>query len=207
MDVFAARVGPVLQSQAVSTYSFPKAIVADAGPLPPPVINALGPLETSGLRLSQRQTQLTAALSQAIDAASINDWSQAKQAYSAALQTMPDAPPVLRGAITHDLAIATEKSGGDVATSVKLAQDSANLFATANAYSAQVEALKTLAGIQARGGDTGGSDKTLSMAGSISATHRLFPVQLNRPPLVPIGGIHPPLASIAVINGARAGGH
>src|SRR5262249_17234495 len=92
---------------------------------------------------------------------------------------VPDAQSGMRAAVMQDLAIATEKSGGDVQAAVKMAQASADLFGTAKLFDAQVETLATLAGMQQRSNDATGSAKTLAAATTVQNEHRLFPVTVN----------------------------
>jgi hypothetical protein len=181
IDVFASKAAAVLQAQPTPTYTFPATVVGEVPGFPAPVATRLAPFQAAGLTLSAAQLQLKTSISQAYKAASSNDWTGAATAFGAALQAAPAAETAMRAAITQDLAIATEKSGGNVQTAITLAQNSADLFGTAKLYDTQVETLTTLAGMQERANDAAGSAKTLAAATALQAQHKLFPVTVGTP--------------------------
>ncbi len=86
----------------------------------------LAPFLAAGLNLSAAQLQLKTSVEQAYTAASANDWQGATTAFTAALKVVPDTQPAMRAAVMQDLAIATEKSGGNVKTAIAMAQSSAD---------------------------------------------------------------------------------
>jgi len=197
IDVFASKSAAVLQAQPTAAYTFPATFVADVAGFPAPVAAKLAPFQVIGLNLSAAQLQLRTSIQQAYRAASANDWQGAANAFTVALQAAPAAEPGMRAALMQDLALATEKSGGDTKSAIFMAQNSANLFGTAKLYEAQVETLATLAGMQARANDSAGSAKTLATATELQAQHRLFPVTVGT--LEKIGGasrvLRPPVAA------------
>jgi hypothetical protein len=178
VDVLATKIGTVLQAQPLASYAFPKMVVADAGALPGGVTQNLAAFESSGLQLSPKQALVQASAARAAEAAAANDWAGAARSFQAALDAAPPDAQAVRAALTHDLALATEKSGGDSATSIKLAQSSADMFAAAKVFDGQAEALATLSGMQARVGDTVGAQKTATAATGVQNAHKLFPVQI-----------------------------
>jgi len=181
IDVFASKAASVLQAQPISTYKFPTAFVSEAANFPAPVATKLAPFLAAGLNLSAAQLQLKTSVEQAYTAASANDWQGATTAFTAALKVVPDTQPAMRAAVMQDLAIATEKSGGDVKTAIAMAQSSADLFGTAKMYDSQVETLTTLAGMQVRSNDAAGSAKTLAAATAVQTQQRLYPVTVATP--------------------------
>ena len=52
VDTLATKVGAALQANPITTFAFPKTIVAEVAPLPPAVAAKLAPLEGEGLRLA-----------------------------------------------------------------------------------------------------------------------------------------------------------
>src|SRR5581483_10308136 len=144
VDTLAAKSASVLLAKPLPSYTFPDVDVKATAPLPAEVSTKLAPLRAAGLALSARQMQLQSAIGQALAAASTGDWKGAVAAFTAALQQVPPAAALLLAAITQDLAIATEKSGGDVKAAITLAQKSADLFGTSRVFDTQVEVLTTL---------------------------------------------------------------
>jgi hypothetical protein len=181
IDVLAAKAASVLQAQALPAYTFPATVVADVAGFPPPVAAKLAPFQGIGLNLSVAQLQVKSSITQAYAAATVNDWQGATEAFSTALKAVPDTEPGMRAAVMQDLAVATEKSGGEVKSAIAMQQSSASLFGTAKLYDAQVEALTTLAGMQERANDAAGSAKTLAAATAVQTQHRLFPVNTGTP--------------------------
>ena len=181
IDILASKAASILQAQPVRSYTFPVTVVADVAGFPASVATKLAPVQAAGLNLSATQLQLSTSLQQAYAAAGANDWQGAVTAFSAALKAVPDSETAMKAAVSQDLAIATEKSGGDVKSAIALAQSSADLFGTAKLFDAQVQTLATLAGMQDRANDSAGSAKTLSTATSIQTQKKLFPVTISMP--------------------------
>lgn len=176
IDVFVEKAGAVLQAQPIAAYTFPSTIVSDVAAFPAAVATELTPFQNTGLAISASQVQLKTAINQAYDAAQAKDWKAVTTSFTAALNMVPATQPAMRAAVMQDLALATEKSGGDVKSAMAMAQSSAELFASAKVYDAQVETLTTLAGMQSRSGDATGSARSLAAAAAVQAQQRLFPV-------------------------------
>jgi len=178
IDVLAAKTGAVLQGQPVATYTFPSTVVAEVAALPAQVAATLSPFESAGLAISADRLRLTGSIDQAYSAAAASNWRAAVTAFTTALQLAPASAPGLRAALTQDLALSTEKSGGDVKGAIALAQSSADAFGAAKLYDAQVEALTTLSGMQNRSGDAAGSASSQAAAVKVQAEQKLFPVSV-----------------------------
>jgi hypothetical protein len=178
IDVFAAKSGAVLQNQPLPGYSFPSAVVGQVAAIPTGVSANLAPFKTAGLALSTARTQAAASIDQANAAAGAGDWKTAARVFAGALHDVPETSLGLRAALMQDQALATEKAGGDAHSAIGMAQSSANLFGNAKLFDAQVEALTTLAGMQARSGDSTGSSKSLADASQVRSQQRLFPVTI-----------------------------
>jgi hypothetical protein len=176
IDVFASKAASVLQAQSIPGYAFPTTVVADVAGFPASVAEKLAPFRAAGLNVSAAQLQVQGSISQAYTAAAANDWQEATKALTAALRAIPDTQPGMRAAVMQDLAVATEKSGGDVKSAMAMQLSSADLFGRAKLYESQVETLTTLAGMQERAGDAAGSAKTLDAATAVQSQQRLFPV-------------------------------
>jgi hypothetical protein len=176
IDIFAQKAGAILQAQPIRAYTFPSTFVSDVAAFPAPVTAKLAPFQSTGLAMSAGQLQLKASIDQAYDAAQANDWKTAVTAFTTALNAVPATQPAMRAAVMQDLALATEKSGGDAKSAIAMAQSSAGLFGTAKLYEAQVETLTTLAGMQSRSGDAAGSTSSLAAATAIQTQQKMFPV-------------------------------
>jgi hypothetical protein len=174
--VFASKAASVLQTQPIPDFSFPAPFVADVAGFPASVATKLAQFQTTGLKLSAGQLQLKTSIEQAYSAADANNWQDAKTALTAALAAVPATEPGMQAAVMQDLALATEKSGGDIKAAMTMAQNSADLFGTVKLYDSQVETLTTLAGMKERANDEAGSAKTLAAAEAIQQQQRLFPV-------------------------------
>ena len=211
IDVFAAKAGAVLLAQPITTYTFPSTFVSDVAAFPAAVAAKLAPFQIAGLAMSAGQLQLKTSIEQAYGAADANDWKTAVTAFTAALNAVPATQPTMRAAVTQDLALATEKSGGDIKSAITMAQSSADLFATAKLYDAQVEALTTLSGMQLRSGDAAGSARSLTAATTVQTQEKLFPVTIAKAVapvsrIATLGTLKPatPVAAAAAVPEATA---
>ena len=185
VDVLAQKTVAVLNKQPITTFTFPAAFAGDGVALAPDVVKRLAPSESVGLRVSAQQQTVRDAVSKATVAVDGGDFRAAAVNFKGALDVLPPDATEMRAALTHDLAIANEKAGAGGAASIKLVQNSVDLFAQAKNVDAQAQTLTTLAGMQARAGDAVGSGKTVAAVQALHVQQRLGKVQADPASLAP----------------------
>ncbi|HVT94413.1 MAG TPA: hypothetical protein VHD76_16315 [Bryobacteraceae bacterium] len=184
VDALAAKVGTELKALPVVRYSLPDAVVGKT-PFPDPIEKKLTLMASSGLGISTQRAQMTDLVTQGLALAANSDWQGALDAYNKALAQAPPTDTAARASLTHDIAILTEKSG-NAAVAARQAASAAKMFGDAKEFSAQVDALETLAGMQTRAGDTAGSTATIKQATDLVSTQRLFPVNIGTLSAAPV---------------------
>ncbi len=96
--------------------------------------------------------------------------------YTQALQATPGDQVTMQAALTHDLAILSEKTGA-VDTALSQAKQSVELFGKAQNFETQLSAFNTLAGMQKRAGELDASKATIASATDLSQKQHLFLVE------------------------------
>ncbi|HYR44231.1 MAG TPA: hypothetical protein VER98_14475 [Terriglobia bacterium] len=177
LDVFAAKTADVLGSLPLKTYNFPDHVVSDSK-LADPVVKAITAADSYGIT-AVTQAKVSDAIAKAGVLVQKGDWAGGAAAFGDALKLVPATEIAVRASIMHDQAIASEKAGLARDSAVQLGNQSAALFGQAKVFDAQVQALRTVAGIQTRAGLADVATKTVASADGIEKTQNLFPVMIR----------------------------
>jgi hypothetical protein len=141
----------ILKKTKVPDYTFPKELMDKDSTLPAGVQNVINPVMDVGLQFTSHHGFVLDQIGSAVTEAGNGNWGAAIKRYQTALEKVPANDPLLRGSLTHDLAVLNEQAGNK-SVAVELSQSSIKLLAEAKQPDAQLHALTSAVGISTRAG-------------------------------------------------------
>ena len=174
------RAAKILRATPVSTYQFPKTVMAENSELPPAVQTNLKPAFESEIHVTSHHAEVYSLVESGLEAAEGDDWAGALKHYTAAMAATPAADKAVRASLQHDLAIVNEKLNRH-APAEAASRQSVQLFAGSRNPKGQADALDHLSGFLLRRGRKPEAEAEAKRAAELRKRRNLFPVSMRRP--------------------------
>ncbi|MBC7870112.1 MAG: hypothetical protein H7Y09_04685 [Chitinophagaceae bacterium] len=151
VDALVGKAADILKQTKVPDYKFPPRLFNKDSTLSAQVQKNLNTITDNGLQVTSHHGFVLEQIGPAITEAGNGNWAAALKRYTTALEKVPETDKLLRGALTHDIAVLNEQIGNRNAA-LELGQSSIKLLAEAKQPDAQLHALSTIVGISNRAG-------------------------------------------------------
>ncbi|MGP1373758.1 MAG: hypothetical protein ACTS3T_13090 [Almyronema sp.] len=170
-DPLVAVSANLLSQTPVTASTLPEKFRSSKVNLPTEVVKQFTTFEQVGLK--DREAAIGTLLDEASVLIKNRQFKPATRLFEQALEQTEASE--LRGALLHDLAILQERSG-DRPTALQTMQRSVKTYSQIDQPEAQITALTTLAGIQARGKDEAAANQTLKTISNLQQERNVFPI-------------------------------
>ncbi|MFZ5818119.1 MAG: hypothetical protein ACOY93_22940 [Bacillota bacterium] len=185
LDPLINAAANILKATPTEESLVPSTLISTNLQLPAQVRAQLQPFAEAGLQTAAFLPEVELLLSKAEEAVQRQDWPAARQHYEAALKAAPAEEKQVQAYLTHDLAVIHEKAGNRP-QALRLATKAAQELKAAGAHEGSFRALRTLAGLHARAGETAKAGQALAEAAKLHKEHALNPIRVERPEPSPL---------------------
>ncbi len=197
VEVLATQAAAMLRATPAAAPAFPASLIADESLLPAKMQRRLEPATSSGLIVTSFHDDVLHALELAANEVADERWGEALKLYEDALGLVPDDDSLIRGALTHDMAVLADKAD-DNERAAELGTQSLELMTTSGDLEARVTALDTMVGVFRRAGEPELATQTAAQAGQLRANHNIGPVVVAGSPFA--------ISAATAIGGRALGG-